>query len=64
MVADTDNINLSLDSSFVFDGTWLSLIDPMDISKANTYYMKAYARYDGTLGGDTTHYTRYATLEI
>ena len=64
MVADTDDINLPLDSSFVFDGTWLSLIDPMDVSKADIYYMKVYARYDGTLVGDVTHYTRYATLEI
>ena len=42
---------------FEFDGTQLDFIDPVDLTKASTYNMKAYARYDGTVGGDLTHYT-------
>lgn len=49
---------------FQFDGTQLDFIDPGDLTKAGIYPMKAYARYDGTDGGDSTHYTQYATLDI
>ena len=57
VIADPDDINVLIDAMFQFDGTVLDFIDPIDLTKADTYMMKAYARYDGTIGGDLTHYT-------
>lgn len=40
------------------------MIDPNDLLKAGTYNLRAYARYDGTAGGNAAHYDQYATLDL
>ena len=64
VVADPNDINTPTDPMFQFDGTQLEFIDPNDLVKSGFQRVRAYARYDGTIGGDTSHYDHYATIDL
>ena len=63
-VVDPTSRNSINDKVFSFDGVALTYIDKNDLSKAGTYILRAYARYDGTVGGNADHYDQYATLRL
>ena len=63
-MADPSDISVAVDPIFQFDGATLTMIDPYDLLKAGIYNLRAYARYDGTAGGNTAHYDQYATIDL